>query len=111
MNEEADTKPAAGLGEPGEHPLSVLLFSWMRSAHFDRLFLAIVAAACAVAFALEFLTPRQTYSTLESVPGFFAGFGFAAFGLAALSGWPLGRLMRRREDYYEDKKREGGDDD
>jgi hypothetical protein len=99
---EPRERPAPQLGEPDEHPLSVLLFSWMRTDFFLRLFLAVLAAVCAVLVALEFVIPgRPAVATIEGLPGFFGVFGFLAFGLAVLSGWPLGRLMRRPEDYYD----------
>ena len=99
------------LGEPGEHPLSILLFSWMRSTLFFRVVTALLAAAGALLIALDAVLVRHSYTSIESLPGFFGVFGFLAFGLAVLSGWPLGRLMRRPETYYEpdDGKEEGGD--
>jgi hypothetical protein len=103
----------AQLGEAGEHPLSILLFSWMRSELFFRSMMALLAALGAVLIALEFVLVRRSYMSLESLPGFFGVFGFFAFGLAVLSGWPLGRLMRRPDDYYdrpEKRGEEGGDD-
>lgn len=104
----SDPKQPVQLGEPGEHPLSVLLFSWMRSRLFFRSLMAVLAAGGALLIALEFILVRRAYVGLESLPGFFGVFGFLAFGLAVLSGWPLGRLMRRPEDYYE--KEEANDD-
>ena len=41
------------------------------------------------------------------MPGFQGVFGFLAFGLAVLSGWPLGKMLRRPEDYYDTAKRGG----
>lgn len=100
------------LGESGEHPLSVLLFSWMRSNLFFRLLMAALAGAGVLLIALDVVLVRHSYASVESLPGFFGVFGFAAFSLAVLSAWPLGRLLRRPEDYYEpkDSQREGGDD-
>ena len=102
-------EPAPQLGEPGEHPLSVLLFSWMRTAFFFRFFMALMAATGAVMIGLEVVLIRKSYATIESLPGFFGVFGFLAFGLAVLSGWPLGRAMRRPEDYYDTSSGEAGD--
>ena len=39
----APTQGPPQLGEPGEHPMSVLLFSWMRSKLFFRLLMAGLA--------------------------------------------------------------------
>ncbi len=83
--------------------LSVLLFSWMRSDRFDRVFLAGLAALCAVLAALELVIHRHDGGGIEALPVFQGVFGFLAFALAVLSGWPLGRLMRRPENYYGDQ--------
>jgi hypothetical protein len=103
---------AVQLGEEGEHPLSVLVFSWMRSTLFFRIAMALFAGVGALLIALDVVLVRHSYASLESLPGFFGVFGFLAFCLAVLSGWPLGRLMRRPEDYYEpgDGEEEGGHD-
>lgn len=98
------------LGEPGEHPLSVLLFSWMRTSLFFRVLMAGLAALGAVLIALEALVSNRPIASLQSIPGFFGVFGFLAFALAVLSGWPLGRLARRAEDYYDTRSGEAGRD-
>lgn len=107
MNE--DKKPPQ-LGEPGEHPLSVLLFSWMRTKLFFRALMALLAALGAVLIALEVVLSSRPMTSIENVPGFFGVFGFLAFGLAVLSGWPLGKLLRRPEDYYDTRSGEAGRD-
>lgn len=97
------------LGEEGEHPLSVLLFSWMRSDFFKRALLAVLAAACAVMAGLEFVIPGKLKVTaVEGVPGFFGVFGFISLGIAVLAAWPLGRALRRPENYYEGDDGGGG---
>jgi len=117
MNEEGAESPKLSephgppqLGEPDEHPLSVLLFSWMRTALFFRLLMAVLAGAGVLLIAIELVFFRLAYAGVESLPGFFGIFGFVAFGLAVLSGWPLGRLMRRPEDYYDTSSGEAGRD-
>lgn len=102
--------PPAPLGESGEHPLSILLFSWMRGKMFVRglsIFLGVIGIA---AVGLEILFAHKPIRDITSVPGFYAVFGFIAFGAAVLSGWPLGKLLRRREDYYETRSGEAGRD-
>jgi len=98
------------LGEPGEHPLSVLLFSWMRGKMFLRVFVALLLVAGVAAIALEAMSLAKPIKDVTSMPGFYAGFGFIAFAVAVLSGWPLGRLLRRREDYYDRRSGEAGRD-
>lgn len=110
MKEEAPKKEKPQLGEPGEHPLSVLLFSWMRTKFFFRVAMALLAALGAVLIALEIALSGKTVTSLANVPGFFGIVGFVGFGVAVLSGWPLGKLMRRPEDYYDTRSGEAGRD-
>ena len=107
---ETEPKAPPQLGDPGEHPLSVLLFSWMRSILFFRVLMAGLAALGVFLIAYEIVFLGRGFSGIENFPGFFGLFGFIAFGLAVLSGWPLGRLMRRPEDYYDTSSGEVGDD-
>lgn len=113
MSKEKPT-PTSGetpqLGEAGEHPLSVVLFSWMRSKLFFRIFMAVLAALGAVLIALEVVFSHRPVTSLVNMPGFFGIFGFVAFAIAVLSGWPLGKLLRRPEDYYETRSGEAGRD-
>jgi hypothetical protein len=89
------------LGEAGEHPLSVLLFSWMRSDFFKRAVLAVLAAICAVMIGLEFVLPgRAVVMPVEGWPAFYGVIGFVSLSIAVLAGWPLGRALRRPENYY-----------
>ena len=98
------------LGEVGEHPLSVLLFSWMRTKLFRNVMLIGLGALGAMLIGFEIVLAFQPIKDVTSVPGFYGIFGFLAFGLAVLSGWPLGKLLRRPEDYYEKRSGEAGRD-
>jgi len=113
MSEVTDEQPAKDkprLGEPGEHPLSVLLFSWMRSKLFFRIAMALLAALGAVLIALEIALSGKAVTSLANMPGFFGIVGFVGFGIAVLSGWPFGKLLRRPEDYYDTRSGEAGRD-
>jgi len=85
----------------GEHPVSVLLYGWMRGAGFQKKLVLVLMAIGLAAVVLEVLLSSKPVRDPGSIPGFQAFFGFIAFGGAVLSGWPLGRFLRRREDYYE----------
>jgi len=101
------------LGEPGEHPMSVLLFSWMRTKLFFRLLMGALAGFGVLLIAIEAVTLIDRHALvygLEDLPGFFGIFGLLAFSFAVLSGWPLGRLLRRPEDYYDTSSGEAGRD-
>jgi hypothetical protein len=101
------------LGEPGEHPLSVLLFSWMRSKLFYRLLMGALAGFGVLLIVVEAVGLMERGALiygLEDLPGFFGIFGLLAFSFAVLSGWPLGKLLRRPEDYYDTSSGEAGRD-
>lgn len=108
MSEESE-QPVE-LGEPGEHPLSVLLFSWMRGKMFKRVFAVGLVLAGAGLIGYEVWAMHRPPRDITAAPGFHAAFGFLAFALAVLSGWPLGRLLRRSEDYYDARSGEAGRD-
>lgn len=97
-------------GEVGEHPLSVLLFSWMRTKRFRNGVLIGLGVLGALLIGLEIALAFKPIKDVTSVPGFYGVFGFLAFGLAVLSGWPLGKRLRRPEDYYEKRSGEAGRD-
>lgn len=98
------------LGERGEHPLSVLLFSWMRGKRFVLIFAILLGLVGVASIALEVWLSHKPIEDITTMPGFYALFGFVAFAGAVLSGWPLGKLLRRREDYYETRSGEAGRD-
>jgi hypothetical protein len=100
----------AGPGEPGEHPLSVLLFSWMRTKLFFRVLLIGLGVVGVGLIGLDVWMMHRPVKDVTSGPGFYGVFGFLAFGLAVLSGWPLGRLLRRPETYYDTRSGEVGRD-
>jgi hypothetical protein len=108
LSDEHKNEPV--LGERGEHPLSVLLFSWMRGKMFVRVFAVLLGLVGVVSIGLEIWLSHKRMTDITSMPGFYALLGFLAFGGAVLSGWPLGKLLRRREDYYETRSGEAGRD-
>lgn len=101
---------AATPGEPGEHPLSVLLFSWLRTPLFPRVLMIGLGVIGVGLIGVEWLLSSHRIKSVTDVPGFYGVFGFIAFGLAVLSGWPLGKLLRRPEDYYDTRSGEAGRD-
>ena len=105
MSDEPTASAPSALPDPDEqreHPLSVLVFSWMRSAAFDRVFLAVLGGVCALLAALELVVRRHDGPAVDGLPVFYGVYGFLAFSIAVLSAWPLARLLRRPEDYYGD---------
>lgn len=110
QTEEKAAKQPAQLGDPGEHPLSVLLFSWMRGKLFFRIAMALLAALAAVLIALEVALSGKAVTSLANMPGLFGVVGLVGFAIVVLSGRPLGRLLRRPEDYYDTRSGEAGRD-
>lgn len=82
------------------HPLSKLLFGWVDSPRTPLLLLILVIVISVGLVLVDLGIDRHEYVDLANANGFYAIWGFAAFGLAVLSGWPLGKLLRRDEDYY-----------
>jgi len=82
------------------HPMSKLLFGWVDSPRTPFLILVSVVAICAGLILVDLVIDRHEYLDFANSTGFYAFWGFAAFALAVLSGWPLGKLLRRDEDYY-----------
>lgn len=98
------------LQAPDEHPMSGVLFSWTRTSIVFRM-LAITLMIVGVGLVgVEIVITPHRIKDVTAIPGFHALFGFVALGLVALSGWPLGKLMRRPEDYYERRSGEAGRD-
>lgn len=82
------------------HPMSRILFGWVGSPR-TPLVLLILTVVIAIGLVLfDFAVDRDEYVDMANANGFYAVWGFAAFALAVLSGWPLGKLLRRDEDYY-----------
>ncbi|MEM9180819.1 MAG: hypothetical protein AAGA89_13980 [Pseudomonadota bacterium] len=82
------------------HPLSRMLFGWVSSSRTPLFLLILVILICAGLVLFDLAVNRHEYLDFANANGFYAIWGFAAFGLAVLSGWPLGKLLRRDEDYY-----------
>jgi hypothetical protein len=116
MNEEPAHPPelpaeaVAGPGEPGEHPLSVLLFAWMRRPMVARYAMICLGVIGVGLIGAEWLISPHRIKDATNVPGFYGVFGFIAFAIAVLSGWPLSKLLRRPEDYYDKRSGEAGRD-
>ena len=101
--------PEAPLGDPGEHPLSILLFSWMRGTLFLRIFAGLLGVIGLAAVGLE-IALAKPIKDATSFPGFYALFGLIAFIVVVLCGWPLGKMLRRPEGYYDTRSGEAGRD-
>ena len=84
----------------GMHPVSKLLFGWVESPRTPLLLLILVILICVGLVVIDLGIDRHEYADMAIANGFYARWGVGAFASAVLSGWPLGRLLRRDEDYY-----------
>ena len=82
------------------HPLSKVLFGWVDSPRTPLLLLILVILISVGLIVIDLGVNRHEYLDFANATGFYAFWGFAAFAIAVLSGWPLGKLLRRDEDYY-----------
>ena len=96
-------KPDQDAPKPNDddmHPTSKLLFGWVSSPRTPLIFLILVVVISIGLVVFDLAVNRHEYLDFANANGFYAIWGFAAFALAVLSGWPLGKLLRRDEDYY-----------
>lgn len=87
--------------ETEEHPLSLLLFAPLRGEAAATTILWGLAGVCIGLAIMGFFVKPGYHFPAESIPVFYGVFGAAAFTLAVLSGWPLGKWLRRPEDFYQ----------
>jgi len=74
---------------------------WLDNPRHVRCIVWALAAACAALAAADFFHLKHTHFDWQGWFAFDAFFGFLSFCLIVLSGWPLGKLLRRNEDYYD----------
>jgi hypothetical protein len=86
----------------GIHPMSKVFFGWVSHKHTGRILFWLFAALSLGLVLLDLVVPRHEKIALAGSVGFYGLWGFAAFSFAVLSGWPLGHMLRRSEDYYGD---------
>ncbi len=82
------------------HPLSKALFGWTESPRTPTILLLLVILIIAGLTVLDMNIERKDYVEFANAYWFYSLWGFGAFSIAVLSGWPLGKLLRRSEDYY-----------
>ncbi|MEM0985920.1 MAG: hypothetical protein AAGJ32_06720 [Pseudomonadota bacterium] len=83
-----------------DHPAAKALFGWVEAKSTPNILLVGTIVIAIVLFAIDLRLERHEYLDFANSIFFYGIWGFLAFGLAVLSGWPLGRLLRRDEDYY-----------
>lgn len=88
--------------EDGVHPMSRVLFGWTEAKGAGSAIFWGMLGLSALLVLLDLFVPRNEKVAIANATGFYALWGFAAFSFVVLMGWPLGRLLRRDENYYGD---------
>jgi hypothetical protein len=81
------------------HPVSRRL-RFLEAASFPRRLTLLLAVVFLGLAGLDLVHHRHQLFSWEGFIGFHAWFGFGAFCVVVLAGWPLRRLLARPEDYY-----------
>ncbi len=84
------------------HPLARILFGWTASPKAGAAFFWGGLLVSGLLILGDALVKHHPKFEIEHVFGFYAWWGFGAFAFVVLMGWPLGRLLRRGENYYGD---------
>ncbi|MFN7054257.1 hypothetical protein [Hyphomonas sp.] len=87
-------------GPGGEHPMGRIFFGWTESKAAGALVFWAVAAIAVLLVLLDLVIVRPERIALAGAAGFYALWGFGAFTAICLAAWPLGRLLRRDDNYY-----------
>ena len=56
---------------------------------------------CILLFVLDFFLHRHIDHSWETLPGFYAIFGFVAYATIVLTAKQLRKIIKRKEDYYD----------
>ena len=98
-------------------PVARVLFGWTAKPWAGKFMFWLLLALSVILIALEPIAEalthgehhfRHAYFGIDATPFFYAMWGFGSFALVVLMGWPLGKLLRRREDYYGDEEEPAG---
>ncbi|MEZ5998912.1 MAG: hypothetical protein R3B98_09490 [Hyphomonas sp.] len=89
-------------GADGIHPMAQILFGWTHRKGIVNLIFWVMAALSLAIIAADLLVPREDHMKFANATGFYGIYGFVCFSFAVIMGWPLGRLLRRDENYYGD---------
>ncbi len=63
--------------------------------------LRILVAICVLLFSIDFFYHRHSTHPLESIPGFYALYGFIACVILVLIAKEMRKLLMRSEGYYD----------
>ena len=83
-------------------PRARILVGWVDAKHTANVILALVISACIIITLIDLIIQRHEYFSQAELLSFYGIYGFIAFSFVVLMGWPLGRILRRGENYYGD---------
>lgn len=88
--------------DEGVHPMSKVLFGWTERKNIGAILFWGFAIASVALLLADLAVDRHDKVALANSAGFYGLWGFLSFSFVVLMGWPLGRLLRRDENYYGD---------
>lgn len=88
--------------EEGVHPMAKVLFGWTEAKNIGAILFWVMAGLSLALVAADLLIERHEKIAFANSVGFYGIWGFLAFSFVVLMGWPLGKLLRRDENYYGD---------
>jgi hypothetical protein len=88
--------------EEGVHPMARVLFGWTEAKNIGAILFWVMAGLSLALVAADLLIARHEKIAFANSVGFYGIWGFLAFSFVVLMGWPLGKLLRRDENYYGD---------
>lgn len=84
-------------------PMAKALFGWVEWRWTKALFFWGLGALTLGLVSFDLVVDRHESVHSAEATGFYAIYGFVAFAFVVLAGWPLGRMLRRDENYYGDE--------
>ena len=100
VSQKAHTGPVTAAPDAGVHPAARLLFGWTGHRRAGALIFWGLAVLSVAMLGADLLVHRKDYFEFAAGAGFYGLFGFSVFTLIVMAGWPLGKLLRRRADFY-----------
>jgi hypothetical protein len=97
--------------DEGIHPMSKVLFGWTETKNIGAILFWVLAVLSIILVLADLVIDRHEYFNFAESIGFFGLWGFLSFSFVVLMGWPLGRLLRRDENYYGEASGPPGDID
>lgn len=96
MTEQTTSSPQEAKEIESENVIATRLFGWVEGKYTSLIILIVLVLLSLVLMGIEW----------DKSGRFYGFFGFTAFSVAVLSGWPLGSWLRRKSSYYDEEEDE-----